>query len=386
LAVEQELPLDHRLNEHVIMVPAGIDKSARLQTTVYRPNGPGPFPLLVINHGKELGQPREQARDRFVFLARAFVKRGYAVLVPMRQGFASSTGRYKDFGCDMRANGYAHANDVLDTIEFARTQPWIDDSRIIVAGQSYGGMATVALGTQSLPGVRGLLNFAGGLRDDRNNCDWRGQLVQAFSDFGARNKIDSLWVYGDNDSLFGPELVARMHATFVGAGGRAQLVSYGTFKRDAHGMVASRDGEKVWWGEAEHFLKRIGMPTETLYAVPDAPVPPKTDFAALDDIDAVPFMHENGRAAYREYLQKVKPRAFAVSASGAWCWAEEGEDPGARALATCASKGNGPCQLYSVDDNVVWAGEAPARTATAVAAAPAPEAGAGSGNTTGASF
>ena len=388
LAVEQELPLDYRLNEHVIMVPAGIDKLARLQTTVFRPNGPGPFPLLVINHGKELGQPREQARDRFVYLARAFVKRGYAVLVPMRQGFADSTGRYMDFGCDMRANGYAHANDVLDTIEYARTLPWIDDSRIIVAGQSYGGLATLALGTQHISGVRGLINFAGGLRDDRNNCDWRSQLVRAFADFGAKNKIDSLWVYGDNDSLFGPDLVKRMYANFVGAGGHAQLVAYGSFKRDAHGMVASRDGEKIWWGEAEHFLQKIGMPTETLYAVNDAPAPPKTDFAALDDINAVPFVHENGRAAYREYLQKVKPRAFAVSPNGAWCWAEEGEDPGARALATCASKGNGPCHLYSVDDNVVWAGEAapPVPAHTALAAAPSPDAGAGANTATGASF
>jgi dienelactone hydrolase len=228
------------LNEHVIMVPAGIDKLARLQTTVFRPNGPGPFPLLVINHGKELGQPHEQARDRFVYLARAFVKRGYAVLVPMRQGFADSTGRYMDFGCDMRANGYAHANDVLDTIEYARKLPWIDDSRIIVAGQSYGGMATLAMGTQHISGVRGLINFAGGLRDDRNNCDWRNQLVRAFADFGARNKVDSLWVYGDNDSLFAPDLVRRMYANFVGAGGT----------RNWWPSAASSAMRTAWWPAA----------------------------------------------------------------------------------------------------------------------------------------
>ena len=125
------------------MVPAGPGKQASLQTTVFRPNGPGPFPLLIINHGKEAGEPRYQQRDRFIFMATAFVKRGYAVMVPMRRGFADSTGRYADYGCDMTANGYAQANDVLDAIDFARGQKWIDDDRIVVAGQSYGGLSLI---------------------------------------------------------------------------------------------------------------------------------------------------------------------------------------------------------------------------------------------------
>ena len=354
LAVEQELPIDFRLNEQIIQIPAGLAKKASLQTTLFRPNGPGPFPLLIINHGKESGLPRKQGRDRFIFMATAFVKRGYAVLVPMRQGFAESTGRYSDFGCDMRANGHAQARDVLDTIDFAREQSWIDDQQIVVAGQSYGGLATIALGTQAISGVRGLINFAGGLRDDGNNCDWRGELVQAFSNYGANNKIQSLWIYGVNDSLFGPDLVTRMHGAFVHAGGSARLVAFGAFKRDAHGMLASRDGEKIWWRETEKFLEQIGMPTREIYTVAAAPSLPKSNFARVEDIHAVPFLSENGRAAYREYLEKMTPRAFAVSPSGAWCWAEEGENPDTRALATCAQKSNQPCQLYSVDDYVVW--------------------------------
>ncbi|QYF92336.1 prolyl oligopeptidase family serine peptidase [Massilia sp. PAMC28688] len=368
LAIEQELPIDFRLNEHVIMIPAGAANSARLQTTVFRPNGPGPFPLLVINHGKEAGDPRYQSRDRFIFMATAFVKRGYAVLVPMRQGFANSTGTYADHGCNMTANGMAQAADVLATIAFARTQPWIDEQRIIIAGQSYGGLATIALGTQAVPGVRGLINFAGGLRDDGAGCDWRAELVRAFGVYGEANKVPSLWMYGINDSLFGPDLVARMHTAFVRAGGRARLHEFGIFKRDSHGMLASRDGEKIWWPEAERFLQQVGMPTREKYVVTQLPGPVRTDFARVDDIDAVPYLSEQGRAAYREYLGKMTPRAFAVSASGAWCWAEEGEEPDTRALATCAQKSGQPCQLYSVDDYVVWQGEPRAPGAIAATA------------------
>ncbi len=349
------------MNEQVIMIPAGAG---------------GPFPLLIINHGKESGDPRAQTRDRFVFMANAFVKRGYAVLVPMRQGFAHSTGTYANHGCNMTANGIAQASDVLDTIAFAREMKWIDADRIVIAGQSYGGLATIALGTQAVPGVRGLINFAGGLRDDGNDCDWRSELVRAFGHYGEHNKIPSLWMYGINDSLFGPDLVSRMHAAFIRAGGRARLHEFGAFKRDSHGMVASRDGEKIWWKEAETFLQQVGMPTREIYAVGQAPALPKTDFARVDDIEAVPYLKEGGRAAYREYLNKMTPRAFAVSPTGAWCWAEEGEEPERRALATCAKKSDQPCQLYSVDDYVVFQGkrapaEAPVSTPDAAPTATA---------------
>jgi dienelactone hydrolase len=357
LAVEQEIPLDYRLNERIVLIPAGTDGKAMMETTVFQPNGQGPYPLLIINHGKDAGAPSAQQRDRFIFMATAFVKRGYAVMVPMRQGFASSTGHYRDYGCDMTSNGYAQADDVRAAVDYARAQDWIDGDRIVVAGQSYGGMATLALGTRELPGVRGLINFAGGLRNETNNCDWRTELVRAFGSYGARNRLPSLWMYGANDSLFGPELVTRVHDAYVRAGGQAHLVEYGNFKRDAHGMLASRDGEQIWWRETEPFLKQIGMPTAERYQVTAQPSLPKSDFAQLDDIGAVPFIGEHGRSAYREYLGKLTPRAFAVSPNGAWCWAEEGEDPDSRALATCEKKAGQPCRLYSVDENIVWRGD-----------------------------
>jgi dienelactone hydrolase len=372
LSVEQELQLDYRINEHIVLIPAGRNHQARLETTVFQPNGPGPFPLIIINHGKDPGHPNLQPRDRFYHMAHAFVARGYAVMVPMRQGFANSTGRYRDRGCDMTANGYIQAEDIRDTLEFAREQKWIDADRIVVAGQSYGGLATMALGTRELPGVRGLINFAGGLRDDSNNCGWRSSLVSAFAEYGAQNKIPSLWMYGQNDSLFGPELVTRMHNAFEQAGGKAQLVEYAPFKRDSHGMLASRDGEKVWLADTMRFLDGIGMPTQVLFKVPEPPLPQATNFAKVDDVAAVPFLSENGKRAYADYLTKMTPRAFAVSASGAWCWAEEGEAPEARALATCSAKSDKPCRLYSVDEHVVWNPDLAEKAAVTASNTPAP--------------
>jgi len=357
-AAAQQLPLESRLNEQVIMVPAGRQQSVQLETTVYKPAGDGPFPLLIINHGKAPGDPKLQNRDRFVFLAAHFVRKGYAVVVPMRTGFARSTGKFIEYGCNMTANGYAQAGDIADVVAWARQQDWIDREHIVIAGQSFGGLASVALSTQELPGVRGIMNFAGGLKVHGNACDWKGQLVKAFGEYGRKNKIESMWMYGANDSYFGPELVSRMHGAFTAAGGHAQLIAYGPFKHDAHTMLGSRDGQPVWQPEVDRFLAHIGMPVKDVYAVAEPPPQRASNFAALDDAAAVPFLPERGREQYKAFLKKDTPRAFAVSPTGAWGWAEEGESTNERALAVCNAASKLPCQLYTVDNDVVWSGHA----------------------------
>ena len=163
-----------------------------------------------------------------------------------------------------------------------------------------------------------------------------------------------------------------MHDAFEQAGGRAQLVEYAPFKRDSHGMLASRDGQKVWLEDTMAFLDKVGMPTQVLYKVPEPPVPQPTNFASIDNVDAVPFLSENGKRAYKDYLTKMTPRAFAVSASGGWCWAEEGEDPEARALAACSAKSDAPCRLYSVDEHVVWNPDLAEKAAVTASNTPAP--------------
>lgn len=347
--------LDPTVNEQVVMLPVTENgKSFQFQTTIFKPPGNGPFPLLVMNHGKERGNTHNQSRDRFLAMSREFVKRGYAVVVPMRKGFAESTGNYSDYGCNMKDNGLQQADDVEATLNTLVKMPWVDRERIVVAGQSYGGLATVAFGTRHYPGVRGLLNFAGGLRIDGSSCDWKSSLVTAFANYGAKTSLPSLWFYGENDSFFDHPLAQRLQQAYQSAGGASQLVAYGAFKSDAHGMVGSRDGVAVWLPEVERFLKSVGMPTEVTVAIADTPRPAATNFAAIDNVAAVPFITTKGRDGYRDYLAKSAPRAFAISGSGAWSWAEEGDDPASRAIAACQKNSKLPCQLYSVDNDIVW--------------------------------
>lgn len=355
LCFGQEAGLDARLNEQVVMIPAGTAANyAELQTTIFKPPGEGPFPLVLMNHGKEPGNPHYQKRDRFIFMSREFVKRGYAVVIPMRKGFAKSTGEYSDYGCNMTRNGQLQADDLQEALNYLSRQSWVDKHRIVVAGQSYGGLATMAFGTRNFPGVRGLINFAGGLRTDGGSCQWQAALVEAFASYGARNSLPSLWFYGQNDSYFNHEIATKLYSAYMASGGKAELVAYGPFKYDAHAMVGSRDGVKIWWPETERFLQKIGMPTQEVFAIAeDAPIPP-SNYAAVENIDAVPFLKEKGREAYRAFLTKSSPKAFAVSPTGAWSWAEEGDNPIERVLSSCESASQQPCKLYAVDNYVVW--------------------------------
>ena len=106
-------------------------------------------------------------------------------------------------------------------------------------------------------------------------------------------------------------------------------------------------------------------PTTPRAAVPDPSVAlapagvPST--AAIDNVDAVP-VSERGRAAYREWLTRRKPRAFVISENG-WFYSVWGTkppdpmeptDPLERGMKRCRDAGRPNCQPYAVDDNVVY--------------------------------
>jgi dienelactone hydrolase len=353
-SLDQSLPVvANGLNEAVIQIPEG---DIALETTVFKPEGAGPFPMIVFNHGKLPGDSHAQPRNRPVALAREFVRHGYVVVVPNRRGFAGSGGQYAGRGCDVEANGFAQAQDVTATVEYMSTQSYVDKTHIVVAGTSHGGLTTIAYGARdavSAPGVRGLINFSGGLRQDE--CEgWQKNLVDAFGDYGQNVRLPSLWLYGDNDSVWQGDLSAKMYAAFTAHGARANMVDFGNYKNDAHRLVGDRDGVQVWWPRVKTFLAQIGMPTSVQYQVAEPSVPQATDFAELNSVKAVPYVDESGRDGYRNFLNQYSSRAFAVSDSGAWSWAEGGDDPMSVAIANCQKQSSDPCHLYAVDNRVVW--------------------------------
>jgi len=346
------------LREEIVVVDKPGLLAPSLETTLYRPRGDGPFPLVIINHGKASGDPRFQPRARYPLAARELVRRGYAVVVPMRQGFSNSTGNYIDAGCNIESNGREQAKDVRAVLDYVTAQPYADKNNILVLGQSHGGWTTLAFGAFNYPGVKGLVNFAGGLR--QTSCGpWTANLVNAARSYGAETKVPSLWFYGDNDSYFGPTTFRLMHRAYTSSGGRAKLVVFGKLGGDGHLMFSSLAGRGIWQPEVSGFLQQLGLPHEVTrpqYANPSSvPVPPRTDFAPLYTLESVPYLKEKGKAGYAAFLTKDFPRAFALAPNGAWASASGDTDPHKRALDACNQDGQGACKLYAVDDAVVWA-------------------------------
>ena len=264
---QNEPKLDARLNEQVIMLPVG-GGSMKLETTIFKPSGDGPFPLVVINHGKASGNPYFQPRARYSVAAAEFVRLGYLVAVPMRQGFSKSGGGYIEPGCNIASNGLMQAEDIKMALDALVKRPDVDPQRILVIGQSHGGLTTIAFGSGNpYPGVKGLINFAGGFRI--TSCQWELALISAFERYGRTSKLPTLWFYGDNDSYWGPtaDVPTRMHEAYTKAGGSAKLVAFGTYDDgDAHAMFGRNSGRRIWIDPTLEFLRSIGMPAEPVTA------------------------------------------------------------------------------------------------------------------------
>ncbi|WP_051980566.1 CocE/NonD family hydrolase [Burkholderia sp. 9120] len=340
-------------SERVITVPGDPDRPVDLQMTIYTPKGPGPFSLAVMNHGATGNTaPSDQPRYYLTFSAYYFLSRGYAVALPMMRGYAGSGGHLLQHGCDDVAIGLDAARDIRAVIDYLKQQPNIDGSRIVVAGQSFGGWNTLALGTLNVPGVKALVSFAGGMR--ANDCaDQDTALSDAAARLGARTATPSIWFFGDNDAVFPTPVWRAMYEHYVAAGGPATLVAYGQFGADSHNLLGSAAALHLWVPELDAFLAKVGLPhTQVSPEYMPTPAPAPSHYAALDDMQALPYLTEHDYAYYRAFLNMPSPRAFAIGPHGA-ASSSEGFDAQLEALKLCG-KASSDCRLYAVDNDVVW--------------------------------
>lgn len=252
-------------DETVLRVPvAGGDGRAHIDVTVFRPPGPGPFPIVVLSHGspRSVAERRAAGRLRLSAQSEPFLAMGFAVLVPTRRGYGTSEGEWAEgYGpCsapDYYRAGLETARDMKAAVDGVRGASWADTRRVVLAGQSAGGFGSVAASYAGLEGLVGVINFAGG-RGSRSPGEVCGEarLVEAMSRYGAASRVPSLFIYSRNDRFFGPELARRMHAAFVQSGGRATFVEVPPSGADGHGYFA-RDMHD-WTPRVAGFLAAIG--------------------------------------------------------------------------------------------------------------------------------
>jgi dienelactone hydrolase len=342
------------LNEEIIRIPGEEPPAVTLQVTIFHPNGNGPFPLAIMNHGAtNVSMGHRGDRYRLTNGAFYFLSRGYAVALPMMRGFAESGGELYHFGCDLAATGTAYAKDIRAVIRYLGADPRFDTKRVIVAGQSYGGWNTLALGALNMPNVKGLIIFNGGMKTSECKSG-ESSLAAGAATFGSKTTTPSIWLYGDNDALFPAPVWRAMYNRYNGSGGHAEMVDIGAFMKDSHSFLAYPEALPLWTPKIDSFLIRIGLPhTEVNHGYLPEPFPATTSFAAINDVAAIPYLSAKARDFYRTFLDKQFPRAFVINERGGASSYAGGFDPLGRALAACHAS-NARCATYAVDDRVVW--------------------------------
>ncbi|MGQ0685397.1 alpha/beta hydrolase family protein [Bradyrhizobium sp.] len=318
-----------------------------LEALLIRPAGSGPYPLALISHGS----PRDGAA-RATMSANAlyrqgieFARRGFAALIVMRRGYATSGGEYAESSgpCadpDYLRTAKASANDLRATVQAMKNRTDVTTDGFIAVGVSAGGFASVALTADPPQGLAAAISFAGGRgsRTDNEVCN-ADALVGAFAALGRTSRIPMLWIYAQNDRFFGPALARRMHAAFTGAGGSSKFVNAAAFGEDGHTLFSR--GIPIWTAMVDEFLRAQDLGRRDLLPPPAAAVLPPP-----------PRLGEKGRTGFASYLSAGPHKAFAVSPRGSWAsrsGLRSADEARQKALEAC-SKYAPDCAIYAVDD------------------------------------
>jgi len=233
------------------------EPSVRIPFWLLRPHGPGPFPLGVFPHGhQDRGMDsyvgicdteeklrKNEAEDRDV--AVQAVKLGFAAIAPTTRGFEPAaipdlSGRHGGRNCRSTLMHALLAGrtltgervwDVVTLLDWACGLPYVDGGRIVVMGNSGGGVVTLyaaALDARVTCAVSSCAFSSYVTRSGRiQHCDCN--MVPGILTFGEFHDVAGLAaprhllvVHGREDPLFEPgevdEAVAGVRRIYEAAG------------------------------------------------------------------------------------------------------------------------------------------------------------------------
>jgi len=251
---------------------AGYTISAR----IVRPEGEGRFGAVVLNHGVAgtRAERLKESPDQLLAAATEFARHGYVVVLPLRRGFGLTGGDYaEDPGpCsnpDFRKAESAASQDVMAAYDYTRNLPYVDGSRMILAGQSAGAMVSIFTAAMRAPqGLVAVLGFAagrGGNPEYRPGVPCAVEPVAKLLDaLGKQIKVPVLFHYSSNDRYFNPATTRLWYDRFTAGGAKADYVMQPAFGNDGHYVFSAEGGAKVWLPAVEHFLKEYGVPFQAL--------------------------------------------------------------------------------------------------------------------------
>src|SRR5205807_3389532 len=244
----------------IVTFPSG---SLMLHGVLFKPQGTGPFPAVVYNHGSAAGMLSQEAFDA---LGPVFVRQHWILFGPYRrgQGLSAEAGGYigDEIDAAKKQGGVAagaakmvqlletdHLDDQLAALEWLRKQPFVDQRRIAVAGNSFGGIETI-LGAER-EGYCAAIDSAGGAES------WA--LAPALQDRMKRAvqhaKAPIFFFQAENDWNLSPSQV--LSAVMKAAGKPFEVKIYpqsGRSRQEGHSF--GYFGSAVWEDDVFRFLNR----------------------------------------------------------------------------------------------------------------------------------
>jgi len=179
-----------------VVVPSG---NLRLKAFFWKPDGSGPFPTVLFNHGSggadadhTAGLPTTEAAEK---LAPLFLKHGYAFFYLCRrgQGLSADQGPFiqdllqqEEAAKGKEARQHLqfllattdHLDDLMAALSFLKTAPAIDAKRIAIIGNSFGGQITL-LAIERDYSVRAAVTFAAAAGSWQRSAELRDRLRAA---------------------------------------------------------------------------------------------------------------------------------------------------------------------------------------------------------------
>jgi carboxymethylenebutenolidase len=221
---------------------------------IHKPEGNGPFPAILLNHGSE------QFPQSGKFIAKPYVNKGYVVFFPHRrgQGHSSDQGDYimdlmlqepeSTRGKKVVELQETHQEDVISALSYLKQLPYIDKNRIAMIGCSFGGIQTV-LATEKQLGLRATIAFAPAAMSWSHFPELQSRLVQAV----RSATVPMLLIQAQNDYDLNP--TKTMAKELEKANKPHKLLIFPTFgKTHAEGHSFCARGEQVWGNEVFSFL------------------------------------------------------------------------------------------------------------------------------------
>jgi dienelactone hydrolase len=234
-----------------------------LRGVLYRPQGPGPFPAIVYNHGSAPGMMSISAAEA---LGPVFAARGWVFFMPSRrgQGLSADAGPYieDEIGAARRSGGPRaaasamvrllssdHLSDQLAALAWLKKADFVRSDRIAVAGNSFGGIETV-LGAER-GSYCAAVDSAGAAQSWARAPELQDLLIRS-----ARSANAPVFFFqADNDYDLTPS--RTLFAEMKKAGKEAEIKIYPAFGNStAAGHAFGYFGSPIWGPDVFAFLEK----------------------------------------------------------------------------------------------------------------------------------